>query len=298
MALTRGNFFQENGYLSKDSDIFYYMSLEIIPYRPDLIPVIKSSKDTLLFVDTKEYKETSNFKVLLMYEPEAINPIQDYVLANYSKYDLILTYNDTILKACSNSKLFTTCSYNWVLKEEYEAMNCSDKEFKISSITGFKRMTNGHDFRHLIYFNQEILANSGIPCVFYRSSAGPSLPVINNNPYIHSSKAPLFATFQFSIIIENSRQKHYFTEKLIDCIITKTIPIYYGCTNIDEYFNTTGWILLDSESIIDLYTKLTLLNDSWYSKYKDVVMENYERVQAYAKGNCYYDKLNDILNSI
>jgi hypothetical protein len=274
------------------------MSLEIIPERSDLINVIKPVKDTILFVDTTQYKESSNFKILLMYEPEAIIQIEKYVLANYSKYDLILTYNDSILRNCSNSRLFTTCAYNWINKEEYEAMNTSDKEFKISSLTGFKRMTNGHDFRQLIYYNQEGIIDSGIPCVFYRSSAGPSLPTIRNNPFIHESKAPLYASFQFSIIIENSRQINYFTEKLIDCIITKTIPIYYGCPNIDKYFNTKGWIILDSDSMVDLYKKLSSLNDTWYSTYKDVVMENYEKALTYADGNCYYDKLNNILSSI
>jgi hypothetical protein len=274
------------------------MSLEIIPERPDLLSVIKTPKDTIIFVDTKQYKESSNFKLLLMYEPEAIIQIEEYVLANYPKYDLILTYNDAILRNCKNARLFTTCAYNWIPKEEYEIINMSDKEFKISSLTGFKRMTSGHDFRQMIYFNQEGLIDSGIPIVFYRSSAGPPLPTIRNNPFIYTSKSPLFSFFQFSIIVENSRQLHYFTEKLIDCIIMKTIPIYYGCPNIDQYFNTKGWIILDSESMVDLYTKLSSLNDTWYSTHKDVVMENYEKALMYAKGNCYYDKLNTILGSI
>ena len=43
--------------------------------------------------------------------------------------------------------------------------------------------------------------------------------------------------YQFSIAIENSKEDGYFTEKLADCILTNTTPIYMGCPNIQDYFN-------------------------------------------------------------
>jgi len=43
--------------------------------------------------------------------------------------------------------------------------------------------------------------------------------------------------YQFSIAIENSIEEDYFTEKLTDCILTDTTPIYYGCPNIQRFFN-------------------------------------------------------------
>lgn len=43
--------------------------------------------------------------------------------------------------------------------------------------------------------------------------------------------------YQFSIAIENTNEKGYFTEKLGDCILTDTTPIYMGCPNIQDYFN-------------------------------------------------------------
>ena len=84
--------------------------------------------------------------------------------------------------------------------------------------------------------------------------------------------------FQYSIIIENSREAGYFSEKLIDCLITKTIPIYYGCENISEYFNTDGWIILSSDDIVqELYEKLALLNENYYNKYANIIEKNYKK---------------------
>ena len=43
--------------------------------------------------------------------------------------------------------------------------------------------------------------------------------------------------YKYSIAIENCIEEGYFTEKLTDCILTDTIPIYYGCPNIEKYFS-------------------------------------------------------------
>lgn len=43
--------------------------------------------------------------------------------------------------------------------------------------------------------------------------------------------------YQFSIAIENCKEDGYFTEKIGDCILTDTTPIYMGCPNIQDYFN-------------------------------------------------------------
>jgi hypothetical protein len=77
-----------------------------------------------------------------------------------------------------------------------------------------------------------------------------------------SSKIEIFETYMFSIVIENSRQIHYFTEKIIDCLLTKTIPIYYGCPNISDYFDTSGWIILetrDGQNQPPIFLKMSLV---------------------------------------
>jgi hypothetical protein len=46
----------------------------------------------------------------------------------------------------------------------------------------------------------------------------------------------------FSFAIENCRQPYYMTEKLIDCFITGTVPIYWGADYAIDFFNPDGMI--------------------------------------------------------
>jgi len=46
--------------------------------------------------------------------------------------------------------------------------------------------------------------------------------------------------YQYSVVIENVQEADYFTEKLLDCILCGTMPIYWGAPNINEYFDPEG----------------------------------------------------------
>jgi hypothetical protein len=48
-----------------------------------------------------------------------------------------------------------------------------------------------------------------------------------------------------SICIENSSQKNYFTEKIIDCLLSWTLPVYWGCPNIHDFFPVDSYRLID-----------------------------------------------------
>ena len=44
------------------------------------------------------------------------------------------------------------------------------------------------------------------------------------------------APYRYSIAYENYSGDHYWTEKLADVLICETMPIYYGCQNVERYF--------------------------------------------------------------
>lgn len=54
--------------------------------------------------------------------------------------------------------------------------------------------------------------------------------------------------YKYSIAIENCVKPNYFSEKFTDCILAWTIPIYYGCPNIDKYFPKGCYYLIDINS--------------------------------------------------
>ena len=74
----------------------------------------------------------------------------------------------------------------------------------------------------------------------------------------------------FSIAMENCEVPGYFTEKVLDCFATGTIPIYLGDPTIGEHFNMDGVIWLSDEFDVS--------DEIYYSKI-DAVKDNLERVQ-------------------
>jgi hypothetical protein len=54
------------------------------------------------------------------------------------------------------------------------------------------------------------------------------------------------APFRYSVAIENSRHDHYWTEKIADCFLAGTVPIYWGAPNIADYFPREAMIILDT----------------------------------------------------
>jgi hypothetical protein len=191
---------------------------------------------------------------------------------------MILASDEHILKACPNSIKFAPAS-SWILPEVYDTIDIHRKLPRISSLTGWKNFTDGHKYRQELYFNQLSIQ---LPIDWYRSGQPPFIDDIKDNKLIDSTlsaKSSLFLDYQYSIVIENVSDNNMFTEKLIDCLITKTIPIYWGCPNIHEYFDTSGWILLNDTTVDELVNKCKILPD--YISQMATVTRNYETAKQY-----------------
>ena len=54
--------------------------------------------------------------------------------------------------------------------------------------------------------------------------------------------------YMFSVAIENDSSDAYFTEKLTDCFVMGTVPIYYGSRKVvEKYFDPSGVIFLEDD---------------------------------------------------
>ena len=95
--------------------------------------------------------------------------------------------------------------------------------------------------------------------------------------------------YHFSIAMENGTMENYFTEKILDCMLAGTIPIYHGCTNIGDYFNLDGIITFNTKE--ELVNILLNINETTYKKRKDAIKENYQKaLYWYEDNNKFYDK--------
>lgn len=69
------------------------------------------------------------------------------------------------------------------------------------------------------------------------------------------NKKDALIDYAFSIAIENSVEDSYFTEKITDCLLTDTTPIYYGCKNINAFIDS-AYILSNLDTIQELQSIL------------------------------------------
>ncbi len=124
----------------------------------------------------------------------------------------------------------------------------------ISMISSSKNFTHGHKIRHNIINNLP-------PCV---ELYGRGFKEIKN-------KLEGLESYCFSIAIENDDTNSYFTEKLLDCFLTCTIPIYWGATSVDTIFNKAG--ILRIKDLNDICS-LSYLD---YNNKIEAVKENYDK---------------------
>jgi len=97
-----------------------------------------------------------------------------------------------------------------------------------------------------------------------------------------SKKETALCDYMFSVTIENDSYPTYWSEKILDCFASGTIPIYYGSPDIGDYFNMDGIILLNDNFDI---TKIT--EKDYYDRL-DAVKDNFNRAIK-------YDVIEDII---
>lgn len=73
------------------------------------------------------------------------------------------------------------------------------------------------------------------------------------------SKLDGLGKYAFSIAMENVQEDFYFSEKLIDCLLSDTVPIYWGCPAITALFDERGMILFSSlDELADILASLSM----------------------------------------
>lgn len=237
-----------------------------------------------LFIDSLEgYNYNKNsLKILWIKESEAVSNFKSQAIDNKDKFDAFITYDDDVLKNCKNSYLLPhgtawVCDYNLGVKK-----------FQVSHLTGHKNITTGHKLRQKIHYKQEKIVTAKD---FYISQYG-GVENFAGNKVLAGKKEPLFDS-QFHICVENSQQKNYFTEKLIDCFVTKTIPIYFGAPNIDSFFEINGMLIVNNAD--EIIIACNSLTEEVYNNKIEYIEKNFELSQKYI---AITDRLEYTINEI
>lgn len=215
--------------------------------------------DVVVITDLPLVDRLQNKKVYgWLIESPLITPhLYEYAKNNFNKFESIFTFDKELLNI-SEKFVLIPLGGCWINENE---RFITEKNKLISMIYSNKKHLVGHKLRHDIsnQINGIDLYGSG-----YK-------PIIN--------KYEALKEYMFSITIENCKKDFYFSEKLIDCFITGTIPIYWGCPSIGNFFNEKGIIVFNS--IDDLKDILKDIDKKYYDERKKYILENYQISKNY-----------------
>lgn len=226
-------------------------------------PTDKFEKTVSVSYDSVEHDPDAEVKVFVHNEHSAVNPYTiPNVLDNYESFDLILSWSDELKHLPNFQKfIFGDC---WIDFDTFKPQ----KGNQVSFITSNKSFTPGHKMRLDIWSGLDGVEElNGMELLKHMSP-----PRVPNKNFI-------FEKAKYSIVVENVQCNNMITEKLIDCLATKTIPIYWGAPNVGDYFNTKG--ILSFNTLYELKDILDNLQESFYDNNLDIIEENYEESKKY-----------------
>jgi hypothetical protein len=116
------------------------------------------------------------------------------------------------------------------------------KKHNCSLIASEKTHLVGHQLRHAV--------------VDWISTVKADVHVMGRGYQPFDLKQDGLLPYHYSVVIENIPEPDCFTEKLLDCMLCGTLPIYYGPKNIGNYFNLKG--IMCCESLADFQAAILI----------------------------------------
>lgn len=212
----------------------------------------------------------------LFVESEGIVP-EDYKIFENNKglwkdFTNIFTYSEKMLNEIPNAKLFTSCATVWyggyVGGGKLNDQAYIHKEKNISTVCSSKLYTYMHKVRHAF---TAAAVRSGLIDVYGEFEGGTWL----------ENKSDSLEKYRFQLVIENDIKPYYFTEKIMDCFASMTVPIYLGATKISDFFNMNGIIVINENDMNNIDKILLKCDSKLYESMIPAVIDNYNRALKY-----------------
>ena len=202
---------------------------------------------------------TNKIKVAWLIEPECVMPqTYKYIKDRHERFEHVLTHSRELLDLIPNAK-FVPFGTTFLREDEIKIY---EKSKMVSMVASGKKFTPGHRFRH------EVL-----------NSLRGKIDLFGREINPIDRKIEGLKDYRYSIAIENSKHDYWFTEKLLDCFLSGTVPIYWGCPSLDKFFNMSGVIAADSVDVINQVA--STLNENDYISRKEAIEENFKLAKQY-----------------
>jgi len=162
--------------------------------------------------------------------------------------------------------------------DELKACPVPEKVRSFSSVTSNKSARPGHQLRMSFLDSLKLKINTDIDLW------GRGFRPLDD-------KWDGLAPYRYSLAIENCSAPHYWTEKLADCFLSWTMPIYYGATNIFDYFPREALVWVDisqPEEALDtirqaISSDLWLRNRESIAYARELVLDKYQFFPFFAQ---------------
>ena len=215
--------------------------------------------DRMCFTQPKDGSKTN---CAWLIEPPIING-ENYIniVKEKDNFKYIFTHHKNIVSDNSNI-IFIPHGGTWLRTED---IGIHDKNKLVSCIFSWKQWNPYHRMRFRVY--DRLKDDTRVD--FY--GTGCEKPI--------EYKIETLKDYKFSIIIENSIENGYFTEKLLDCFLSGTIPIYVGSKSVNDYFDENGIIHFEGDE--DLPNILERLTDELYQSKMESINKNFEFAKQY-----------------
>ncbi len=216
----------------------------------------------------RSHLEGDRYKVFMDFSEPSTSCIDVSFLRQISPgFDLILTKHQALADTLPNAELMLfgdSLIHPWVPE---------NKDFSASFLCTKKLLDlPGYRLRYELWDKQDSIS---IPKAFYSSCREP---IDASRMMPTDSKEHIFKSM-FSVTLENTAETNYFTEKIIDCFLTYTIPLYWGAPNIDQYFDMDGILVFSSiDELIEMANRLTV-QDYW--ERLGAIAANYKTALSY-----------------
>ena len=205
----------------------------------------------------------SPHKVAWMVESADIYPaMYEYIDDHDSKYDLILTYKQELIDKADK---YVKCPRAGT-RIKIEDRSVHDKSKGASLFLSPAKITDSDSLRNEI------------------STLCPDLDTYNEV----QKKVDCLRDYMFSIVVETTVDSNWFTNGIIDCFLTGTVPVYCGDPNIGDSFNADGILRFSS---MDELEEVKLSRDL-YKDMSKAVQENFETAKKFVSTD---DLIADVL---
>ncbi len=204
---------------------------------------------------------------LILGEPAVIHAKHHRLLRlSHGRFYKVMTFNQTLLDRLPNA-LFLPYGTTWVPGWRDLPLR---KTRMCSLIASAKRDTVGHKLRHLI--------------VDWARQTGQPVDVMGRGYTPFEEKSDGLAPYRYSIVIENVQERNYFSEKLIDAILCNTVPIYWGCPNLEDFLDTSA--IIRCQSAQEVQNAIASMSDADFSERLSAL----KKVQPDAAAFCDLDR--------